>query len=80
MAVARPSSGPIAMDALMVDVTDVPGVGPDDECVLLGAQGGERIDAPGTGATAHHHHLGGGDAMAQRITPGVPCRRRRASA
>ena len=40
-----PIVGSIAMDALMVDVTDVPGVGPDADVVLLGSQGDERIDA-----------------------------------
>jgi len=40
-----PVVGNVTMDALMVDVTDVPGppVGPLDEFVLLGAQGSERI-------------------------------------
>jgi alanine racemase len=35
------------MDAVMADVTDVPGppVTPDDEFVLLGEQGGDRITA-----------------------------------
>jgi alanine racemase len=42
-----PIVGNVAMDAVMVDVTDVPGppVGVDDEFVLLGAQGGDRITA-----------------------------------
>jgi alanine racemase len=40
-----PIVGSIAMDALMVDVTDVPDAGPDSDVVLLGAQGAERIDA-----------------------------------
>ena len=40
-----PVVGSIAMDALAVDVTDVPGISRDDEVVLLGAQGGERIAA-----------------------------------
>ena len=29
----------------MADVTDIPGVAPDDEAVIMGEQGGERIDA-----------------------------------
>jgi alanine racemase len=33
------------MDALAVDVTDVPGLGPGDEFVLLGRQGAEVIRA-----------------------------------
>jgi alanine racemase len=42
-----PLVGNVAMDACMFDVTDVPGepVGVDDEFVLLGSQGGERITA-----------------------------------
>jgi alanine racemase len=40
-----PLVGSITMDAVMADVTDVPGppVDPDDEFVLLGSQGHERI-------------------------------------
>ena len=33
------------MDMCMADVTDVPGVAPGDEAVIMGTQGGERIDA-----------------------------------
>ena len=42
-----PLVGNVAMDAVMADVTDVPGppVGPADEFVLIGAQGSERITA-----------------------------------
>lgn len=40
-----PMVGNVAMDAVMVDITDVPGVGPDDEFVLLGRQGDEEITA-----------------------------------
>jgi alanine racemase len=42
-----PLVGTVAMDAIMADVTDVPGppVGVDDEFVLIGEQDGERIDA-----------------------------------
>jgi alanine racemase len=45
--VRAPIVGNVAMDAVMVDVTDVPGppVGVDDEFVLLGAQGDDRITA-----------------------------------
>ena len=44
---ARPLVGNVAMDAVMADVTDVPGppVGVGDEFVLIGAQGNERITA-----------------------------------
>ena len=40
-----PVVGAVAMDALMVDVTDVPDVGPADEFVLLGPQGKVAITA-----------------------------------
>jgi alanine racemase len=40
-----PIAGRIAMDMCMVDVTDVPGVAPDDEVVIIGTQGAERVDA-----------------------------------
>ena len=42
-----PLVGNVAMDAVMADVTDVPGppVGVGDEFVLIGAQGDERITA-----------------------------------
>jgi alanine racemase len=42
-----PLVGNVSMDAVMADVTDVPGapVGLDDEFVLLGDQGDERISA-----------------------------------
>ena len=42
-----PQVGTVAMDAIMVDVTDVPGppITIDDEFTLLGQQGGDRITA-----------------------------------
>jgi len=40
-----PVAGTVCMDLLMADVTDVPGVTPGDEVVLIGAQGEERIGA-----------------------------------
>jgi len=40
-----PVAGTVCMDLTMVDVTDIPGVAPGDEVVLLGAQGGETVDA-----------------------------------
>ena len=40
-----PVVGSIAMDATMVDVTDIPDVEEADEVVLLGAQGADRIAA-----------------------------------
>jgi alanine racemase len=48
-----PLVGRVAMDAIMLDVTDVPGppVDEDDEFVLLGEQAGERITASAVAAT-----------------------------
>ncbi len=40
-----PVVGRVSSDATTVDVTDVEGVGPDDEFVLLGAQGDDRVTA-----------------------------------
>ncbi|MGD8485509.1 MAG: alanine racemase [Chloroflexota bacterium] len=37
--------GRVSMDAVTIDVTDLPGLGYDEEFVLLGAQGTERITA-----------------------------------
>ena len=38
-----PLAGRVCMDMLMADITDIPGVTLDDEVVLMGAQGDERI-------------------------------------
>jgi alanine racemase len=40
-----PLIGRVSMDSVCVDLTDSPGVGYDDEVVLLGEQAGERITA-----------------------------------
>jgi alanine racemase len=40
-----PLVGAVAMDAVMADITDVPGVTLDDEFVLLGRQGDDEISA-----------------------------------
>ncbi len=40
-----PVRGRVCMNMCMVDVTDIPGVGLEDEAVLLGSQGEERISA-----------------------------------
>ncbi|HZZ84575.1 MAG TPA: alanine racemase [Anaeromyxobacteraceae bacterium] len=47
-----PIAGTVCMDMCMVDVTEVPGVEPGEEVVLLGDQGGERIDADELAAKA----------------------------
>ena len=45
--IRAPLVGNVAMDAIMIDVTDVPGapVTPEDEFVLMGGQGDQRISA-----------------------------------
>ncbi len=40
-----PVVGTICMDLCMIDVTDIPGVGLDDEVVLMGTQGADAITA-----------------------------------
>ncbi|MGA3160967.1 MAG: alanine racemase [Terracidiphilus sp.] len=40
-----PLVGQVSMDTAVVDVTEIPGVEPGDEVVILGEQGGERITA-----------------------------------
>ncbi|WP_026369492.1 alanine racemase [Kallotenue papyrolyticum] len=40
-----PVVGRVAMDYAMIDVTDIPGVHPGDEVVLIGQQGDDRISA-----------------------------------
>ncbi len=47
-----PVRGRVAMDFIMVDVTDVPGVTLEDRVTLLGADGGERITAEDLAALA----------------------------
>ncbi|HLF72093.1 MAG TPA: alanine racemase, partial [Dehalococcoidia bacterium] len=42
-------AGRVAMDMLMLDVTDIPGVEIDDEVTLIGAQGDESVDADEVG-------------------------------
>jgi alanine racemase len=46
-----PLVGRVSSDAVVVDVTDIPGVGTDTEFVLLGRQGGDMIDADEVAAT-----------------------------
>ncbi|HEY1257416.1 MAG TPA: alanine racemase [Terracidiphilus sp.] len=40
-----PLAGRVSMDQAVVDVTDIPGVAPGDEVVILGTQGSETITA-----------------------------------
>lgn len=64
-----PLVGRVAMDAVMADVTDVPGpaVTEDDEFVLLGEQGGERITARDLAASAGTISYEVLTAMARRL-------------
>ena len=70
-----PVVGNVAMDATMIDVTDVPGppVDADDEVVLLGRQGERRNPGGRGGAMAHHELVGGGDLDVRSPDPGVRC-------
>jgi alanine racemase len=64
-----PIVGRVAMDAVMVDVTDVPGppVDEDDELVLLGTQGAERIEAAALARIADTISYEVTTAMARRV-------------
>ncbi len=61
-----PIAGRIAMDMCMADVTDIPGVAPDDEAVIMGEQGGQRIDADELAALA--------DTISWEILAGITAR------
>lgn len=61
-----PIAGRIAMDMCMADVTDIPGVAPDDEAVIIGEQGGQRIDADELAALA--------DTISWEILAGITAR------
>ncbi len=63
-----PVRGRVCMNLTMVDVTDVPGVELEDEVVLLGAQGDQRVAADQLAAwigTIHYE-------VVTRISPEVP--------
>jgi alanine racemase len=67
-----PIVGRVAMDAIMVDVTDVPGtpVTEDDEFVLIGAQGDESIsafDLAATGGTISYEVVTGMSRRMPRV-------------
>ena len=53
-----PLVGRVSMDAVTVDVTDLPGLDYAEEFVLLGSQGGENDHCRGTGAPTQHDRLG----------------------
>jgi alanine racemase len=63
-----PVRGRVAMDFFMADVTDVPGVRLEDEAILLGADGGEKIladDLAGLAGTISYEILA-------RLNPLIP--------
>lgn len=65
-----PIVGAVCMDMLMVDVTDVQGVGPDDPITLIGADGAETIsvdDLAGWAGTASYEILCGLSKRVPRI-------------
>ena len=65
-----PIAGNVCMDMLMVDVTDVPGVSLEDEVVLRGRQGEERItpeELARHAATIPYEIMLGFSARVQRI-------------
>jgi len=61
-----PIAGRIAMDMCMADVTDIDGVAPDDEAVIIGRQGAESIDADDLAALA--------DTISWEILAGISAR------
>ena len=64
-----PLVGNVSMDAVMVDVTDIPGgpVTPDDEFTLIGEDGGERIEAADLARTRTTNSWEVVTAMARRL-------------
>jgi alanine racemase len=65
-----PVMGRVCMNMTMVDVTDVPGVAPGDEVVLLGRQGDEVISAESLARRLHTIVY----EVTTRIAAGVPRR------
>lgn len=61
-----PLVGRIAMDMCMADVSGIDGVATDDEAVIIGAQGSERIDADELAAAA--------DTISWEILAGISAR------
>jgi alanine racemase len=57
-----PLVGRVSMDTAVVDVTEIEGVDPGDEVVILGEQGGERI-------TAYDHAEASGTIPWEVVTP-----------
>lgn len=63
-----PVRGRVCMNMCMIDVTDVPDVGIEDEVVLLGSQGEERISADQLAAWCGTIHY----EIVSRIHPSLP--------
>jgi alanine racemase len=73
-----PFAGRVAMDMLMLDVTDIPGVAVDDEVTLIGSQGNDTVDADEVGrlsGTISYEVLAGIMARAPALRSGRPHRR-----
>ena len=66
-----PPRGGVAMDALMVDITDLPGVAVGDEAVILGRQGQEEITAHEAGRVEAQRQLRPPRRMAGATPAGV---------
>jgi alanine racemase len=63
-----PVRGRVCMNMSMVDVTDIPGVAVEDEVVLLGSQGAERVSAEQVAAWCGTISY----EIVSRIHPGLP--------
>lgn len=63
-----PVRGRICMNLTMIDVTDIPGVGVEDEVVLLGRSGEEEVSAETLAALAGTLHY----EIVTRIAPHLP--------
>ena len=61
-----PFAGRVAMDMLMLDVTDVPEAAVDDEVTLIGEQGGDSIDADEVGRLS--------DTISYEVVTGIMAR------
>ena len=74
--VRAPLVGNVAMDAIMFDVTDVPGppVTPERRIRAHGRPGRRPNQRGGPGADTHHEHVGSRDPDGWAVAPGVPCR------
>ena len=68
-----PILGRICMDQLMVDVTDIPGVGLDDTVTLVGRDGGEEITMEAISAAADSFNYEFVCGISRRV-PRIYCR------